>query len=103
MTINDIGSNDMSALICNTNSTASNKNLGDWFIPSGDKVGGSGPNSENYVPGLIRTKKPKRLLLKTTTGSPLEGIYHCEVNNTRETFQKLYVGLYNRTSGHGMK
>ena len=52
MTINDIGSNDMSALICNTNSTASMRKLGDWFSPSGDKVGGmnSGPNS---VPGLF--------------------------------------------------
>ena len=100
MTINDIGSNDMSALICNTNSTASMRKLGDWFSPSGDKVGGSGPNSENYVPGLIRTKKTKRLLLKASTGSPPEGIYHCEVNNTRETFQKLYIGLYN---GHGME
>ena len=100
MTINDIGSNDTSALICNTNSTARNKNLGDWFTPSGDKVGGmsNGPNS---VQGLIRTKKPKRLLLKTTTGPPPEGIYHCEVNNTRETFQELYVGLYYR--GHGME
>ena len=103
MTINDIGSN---ALICNTNSTASNKELGDWFSPSGAKVGGinSGPNSENYIPGLIRTREPKQLqLLRATTGSPPEGIYHCEVNNTRETFQKLYVGLYNTRSGHGMK
>ena len=106
VTINDIGSNDMSALICNTNSTASNKELGDWFSPSGAKVGGinSGPNSENYIPGLFRTREPKRLqLLRVTTGPPPEGIYHCEVNNTRETFQKLYVGLYNTRSGHGMK
>ena len=105
VTINDIGSNDMSALICNANSTASGRKLGDWFSPSGDKVGGmgNGQNSENYVPGFFKTKKTKMLLLKATTGSPPEGIYHCEVNNTRETFQKLYVGLYNKTSGHGMK
>ena len=103
MTINDIGSNDMSALICNTNSTASGGKLGDWFSPSGDKVGrmNSDPNS---VPGLFRKRVSGKLqLLRATTGSPPEGIYHCEVNNTRETFQKLYVGLYNRTSGHGMK
>ena len=94
--INDIGSNDMSALICN-------KRLRDWFSPSGDKVGGitSGPNS---VPGLFRKRVSGKLqLLRATTGSPPEGIYHCDVNNTRETFQKLYVGLYNRTSGHGME
>ena len=104
VTINDIGSNDMSALICNTNSTASgrklNKELGDWFTPSGDKVGGIS-DIDNYIPGLLKTKKHKKLLLTATTGSPPEGIYHCEVNNTRETFQKLYVGLYYR--GHGME
>ena len=100
MTINDIGSNDMSALICNTNSTASNKELGDWFSPSGDKVGGIS-DIDNYIPELLKTKKPIKLLLTATTGSPPEGIYHCEVNNTRETFQKLYVGLYYR--GHGME
>ena len=101
MTINDIGSNDMSALICNTNSTASGRKLGDWFSPSGDIVGrmNSDPNSDNYVPGLFKTREPNKLkLLRATTGSPPEGIYHCEVNNTRETFQKLYVGLYYRTS-----
>ena len=107
VTINDIGSNDMSALICNTNSTASGRKLGDWFSPSGDKVGGmgNGPNSDNYVPGLFKTRESKKLkLLRATTSSPPEGIYHCQVNNnTRQTFQKLCVGLYNKTSGHGMK
>ena len=75
MTINDIGSNDMSALICNTNSTASNKELGDWFSPSGDKVGRitSDPNS---VPGLFRKRVSGKLqLLRATTGSPPEGSY----------------------------
>ena len=99
MTINDIG-NDMSALICNTNSTASGRKLGDWFSPSGDKVGGmnSDPNS---VPGLFQKRVSGKLqLFRATTGSPPEGIYHCEL---RETFQKLYVGLYNGISGQGMK
>ena len=65
MTINDIGSNDMSALICNTNSTASSRKLGDWFSPSGDKVGGmnSGLNSDNYVPGLFKTREHNKLKL----------------------------------------
>ena len=103
MTINDIGSDDMSAFICNTNSTASNKELGDWFSPSGDKVGGMN-SGQNSVPGLFRKRISGKLqLFRATTCSPPEGIYHCQVINTRETFQKLYVGLYNRTSGHGMK
>ena len=102
MNISDIGNNTISALICNTNSGAGGHHLGDWFSPTGDRVGGR--NSTNYyVVGFFkRSNNGKVRLMKNSTGIPREGIYYCNVSNTTMDFQRLYVGLYNTTSGHGM-
>ena len=43
-----------------------------------------------------------RLLRRTGSPSPTEGIYHCKVNNTMETFQTFYVGLYSNAPEKGM-
>ena len=41
-----------------------------------------------------------RLLRRTTTDPPLEGIFHCEVEDATFTQQTVYMGVYN--SGGGM-
>ena len=100
--INDIGSIDYNALICNTNRTVINFETrhsgGNWYGPSGTKVGGIGSDD---VPGFVRTRGPMvvRLLRNTATDPPSEGIYHCVVEDDTMTEHTLYVGLYNSGGG----
>ena len=96
--INNIGSTEISALICNTNRPVINNidkrhSGGDWYGPSGTRVGGIGSDD---VPGFIRTRGPMvvRLLRNTATDPPSEGIYHCVVEDDTLTEHTLYVGLY---------
>ena len=96
--ISDIGSTENTALICNTNrSVANNFNKrhsgGDWYGPSGTRVGGMGSDD---VPGFVRTRGSMvvRLLRNTATDPPSEGIYHCAVEDDTMTEHTLYVGLY---------
>ena len=95
----DIGSTENTALICNTNRPVINNidkrhSGGDWYGPSGIRVGGIG--SDN-VPGFVRTRGPMvvRLLRNTATDPPSEGIYHCVVEDDTMTEHTLYVELYN--------
>ena len=101
MVISDIGSTDDTALICHTNHPANLiSNLGpnsggDWFAPDGTRV------NEIIVPGFMRNRGPMvvRLLRYTATDPPSEGIYHCSVEDDRDTEQTVYVGLYNNGGG----
>ena len=97
--ISYIGSTNDTALICHTNRPTSGANSGgDWFGPNGMVVGGL----TNNVPGFRRNRNPMivRLYRNTATDPPLEGIFHCEVEDDTFTQQTVYVGLYN--SGGGM-
>ena len=98
--ISDIGSTDDTALICHTNRPATfNNNAhsgGNWFAPDDTRVDG------NNVPGFLRTRGPMmvRLLRKFNTGTPSEGIYHCQIMDAEESlFILVYVGLYNSGGG----
>ena len=97
--ISDIGSTDVTALICHTNRPATlNNNAhsgGDWFAPDNTRVTGAA------VPGFRRSRGPMtvRLLRTTATGTPSEGIYHCLIMDAEETFIMVYVGLYNSGGG----
>ena len=101
--ISDIGSTENTTLICNTNrpvTIKSNKRHsgGDWYGPSGTRVGGIGSDD---VSGFVRTRGPMvvRLLRNTATDPPSEGIYHCVVEDDTMTEHTLYVGLYNSENG----
>ena len=99
--ISDIGSTDDTALICHTNRPATNKNSGgDWVGPNGMVVGGLAQGVSN-VPGFMRNRDPMivRLLRRTATDPPLEGIFHCEVEDATFTQQTVYVGVYNSGGG----
>ena len=88
--IDDIGSTDDTALLCHTNrppDPVSGHSDGNWFAPDGKRV------NENDVPGFFRNRGPMVVRLRPSTGTPAQGIYHCEVNDT-ETQQTVYVGLY---------
>ena len=102
--ISDIGSTNDTALICHTNRPATLNNKkhsgGDWVGPNGMVVGGLTLGVSN-VPGFMRNRDPMivRLLRRTTTDPPLEGIFHCEVEDNTGTQQTVYVGVYNSGGG----
>ena len=102
--ISDIGSTDDTALICHTNRPATLNNNkhsgGDWVGSNGMVVGGLTQGVSN-VPGFMRDRDPMivQLLRRTTTDPPLEGIFHCEVEDATFTQQTVYVGVYNSGGG----
>ena len=94
--ISDIGSNDPTALLCNTYNAPTNihgDSGGNWNAPDGTAVGRIGNNN---VPGFVRNRSPMVVRLKRTgSETPNEGIYHCDVMDNTNTEQNVYVGLYN--------
>ena len=96
--ISDIGiSDDDTALLCHTNRPASGDTSGGhWFAPDGDRVG---IIDSTDVPGFERNRSPMLVRLRRNSGTPNEGIYRCEVNDATETYQTVYVGLYNTGGG----
>ena len=104
MVISDIGFSDNTALLCHTNRPAINSanpnanpnSGGDWFAPDGNRIGSPG-NTD--VPGFERTSGPMLVRLRRSSGTPDEGIYQCDVNDTIKTPQIVYIGLYNTGRG----
>ena len=104
--INDIGSTDDTALICNTNRFGNLTSRpggrlhsgGDWHAPDGTRVGG---RRSDDVPGFDRDRYPMKVQLHRYTASdpPSEGIYYCVVEDDTFTNQTVYVGLYNSGGG----
>ena len=98
--ISNIGSNDGTALLCNTNylPDGGGNSGGNWYAPDGTRVGGPGSTD---VPGFSRNRGPGlvRLISATATGTPTEGIYRCEIQDDTITEQNVYVGLYNSGGG----
>ena len=98
--ISNIGSEDnisATPLICNTNRPPPNgifQSEGDWISPTDVTVGYL--NKDN-VTGFERDRDPMVVRLwrnPDSDGNPVEGIYHCVINDTYEMLQTVYVGLY---------
>ena len=96
--ISDIGSNDPTALLCNTDRGpgGSGNSGGDWFAPDGTTVGNS--VSKN-VPGFVRNRDPMVVRLLRDTGTPAQGIYRSSILDAEGNNQIVYVGLYNTGNG----
>ena len=98
--IDDIGSIDATALLCNTNRPPHDygDSGGNWFTPDGTAVGHS---DNNAVPGLVRNRAPNvvRLLRNTATDAAAEGIYWCSIWDADGKHELVYVGLYNTGNG----
>ena len=77
--------------------------LGQWFSPTNESIPDD-QESNSHVSGFVSKSSQRRVRLLRRTGSPspTEGIYHCKVTNTRETFQTFYVGLYSNAPEKGM-
>ena len=96
--INDIGTSEGGALLCNTNYIPdSGYNGGQWYAPDGTTVA----FNSAAVPGFRRNRGQGvvRLIRRTDTGTPAEGIYNCTVQDASTEFQSVYVGLYHSGGG----
>ena len=101
--INDIGFDGTGTpLLCHTNRPPPNggpaNSGGDWISPTDATVGNI---NSGDVPGFGRNRGPMevRLWRQSGTGTPVEGIYRCEVMDATDTLQTVYVGLYNDDGG----
>ena len=81
------------ALSCRTNFTAcctryTGESVGNWFFPNGIRV----PTSA-YRWGLYRSRGQMMVLLNRRRGG-VAGIYRCEIPDSMNVTQTIYIGVY---------
>ena len=99
--LEDIGEND-TALLCMTNLTAccrapytgeNGHGIGNWYFPNGTVVPSNGTLEDFH-----RTRNQNVVLLNRRRGEE-EGIYRCEIPDSMNVTQTIYIGVY--TAGTG--
>ena len=97
VTLEEIGVNNIS-LFCMTNLTACCRRsdagfvLGNWFLPNKTQV----PSSKMW--DFYRTRG-RMVVRMNRRGSGMEGIYHCEIPDSMNVTQTMYIGVYNANTG----
>ena len=93
VSLDDIDEND-TALICETNQTACFSDpIGDWFFPNGSKF-----HSKADKYNLYETRGQMMVLMHRRRGG-VEGIYWCEIPDSTNITQIIYIGVYNTSTG----
>ena len=69
---------------------------GNWFFPSGDRVTSATANGTQW--DFYRTRGASVVRLNHRRGGA-EGIYHCEIPDTLNVTQTIYIGVYTATTG----
>ena len=104
VTLEDIGEGD-DALLCITDQrnccrpphTGENAAYGNWFFPSGDRV--TGETTANGTQwDFYRDRGASVVRLNHRRGGA-EGIYRCEIPDTLNVTQTIYIGVYTATTG----
>ena len=95
VTLTDIGEGN-EALFCMTNLTGVNGSVrGDWYFPNGTRVLSTPNNSEIYG----NRGEMHMVVRMNSRGGGEEGIYHCEIPDSVNVNQTIYIGVYNTSSG----
>ena len=100
MTVEDIGDG-VDALLCKTNLDACCRppytgnwfTMENWFFPNGTRVSTSGNQWDFY-----RTRGQMVVGLSRGRGE-VEGIYRCEIPDSMNIIQTIYIGVYSANSG----
>ena len=98
MTLGDIGDGD-DALFCVTNFTAccrppyTSPALGNWFFPNRTRVPAIGSQWDIY-----RNRGHSVVRMYRRRGGA-EGIYRCEIPDSMNVTQSIYIGVYNTSIG----
>ena len=97
VTLEDIGEDD-TALLCMANLSAccqppyTNKSgLGNWYFPNTTRV-----NIQNW--DIYRTRRQMVVIMHHRGGGE-NGIYRCEIHDSMNVMQTIYIGVY--TAGTG--
>ena len=101
VTLEDIGGSNEGALLCRTNLTACCKHpygpsRGNWFLPDGSRVSSDGSLNTTFT----RTRDKMVLRLKHTGGG-LDGIYRCDIPDSMNITQTIYIGVYTANTSIG--
>ena len=103
MILEDIGEGD-DALFCMTNLTACCRDphtgengsaVGNWFFPNGTTV-----SSSDGMRDFYRTREQMVVHLNRKRGG-VDGIYRCEITDSINVTQTIYIGVYSASSGTG--
>ena len=103
MTLEDIGEGEKDALLCNTNLTAccrppySGSTNGNWYFPNGSS---RIPSRGNLHSTFYRTRGQMVVRLNHRRGGE-EGIYRCEIPDSVNVVQNIYIGLYTTNTSIG--
>ena len=106
MTLEDIGEDD-TALLCVTNLTACCRPpytgpwfpLGKWFFPNGTIVPSIFINGNTGLEwDFYRDRGQMMVRMKRRRGG-VEGIYRCEIPDSTNITQTIYVGVFNASTG----
>ena len=100
MTLENIGEDD-TALLCMTNLTAccgppyNNEYwfLSSWLFPNGTRVSSNGNRWDFY-----RTRGQMVVRLNRRRGGE-DGIYRCEIRDSMNVIQNIYIGVYTASTG----
>ena len=96
MALEDIGEGD-DALLCMTSLTAyTDKNepaLGTWLFPNGTRVLSSVNQLDFY------TDRGQMVIYLNRRRGGVEGIYRCEIPDSVNIIQTIYIGVYTASTG----
>ena len=97
VTLEDIGEED-AALLCMTNLTTCCRSLnlpalGNWYFPNETRVSSTGLNWDFH-----RSRGQMVVRLNRLRGG-VDGVYHCEINDSMNALQTIYIGVYNASNG----
>ena len=98
VTLEDIGEND-TALLCMTNLIACCRTpytdvaLGRWLFPNETRVASYDNDTDFY-----RDREQMVVRLKRRRGG-VNGIYRCEIPDSRNVIQTIYIGVYRANTG----
>ena len=101
MTLEDIGDNG-DGLLCMTNFTAccqkpyigeNGSAVGNWFFPNRTKVFSAGAQGDFHI-----TRGQMEVALQRRRGGE-EGIYSCEIPDSMNIVQTIYIGVYSAGTG----
>ena len=67
--------------------------IGNWFFPNGTRVPTMGNEWDMY-----RTRGPMVVRMYRRRGGE-EGIYRCEIPDSMNVIQTIYIGVYNANTG----
>ena len=100
VTLEDIGEQD-SALVCMTNLSACcrppyGSASGNWFLPDTTRVPSN--NNGRLTWDIYRTREEMAVYMHRRRGGE-KGIYYCEIHDSMNVMQTIYIGVY--TAGTG--